>query len=225
MGQEYTDGMSIYEPELAAVGTNNQITNQPDSWGAFPLSQPTSGNQIFKGMRNGYDSWVWPDTTGSRRLQSTANNPGFVYFLMVMQYKTGVETTFAVNTGFARGYGGNTERIIGRTGTPNMFDTAGQCWTGVASVNAKPYGIQVLPLPMSLIEFKGTPMTGFFDLGWFGSTSSAWQGPGWLCIAMTVEPTGDVLARLQGWVAWRFGLQESLPINHPWRNEKPWVYV
>ncbi|MDH2328700.1 hypothetical protein QCN27_17750 [Cereibacter sp. SYSU M97828] len=219
---EVRAGGSLFEPENAVVGGNNQISSCPDSFGTAPLTQANSGNQIYRGDRLGYPSFVWPDTISNRFM--TASVGPLVWMMFVAQWKTGTEAVFSNNSGLAVGSTGNPSRVFGSSGTPNLWGNVASSWAQQASINARPYTAKVLPLPMSMVEVRNaSPFPSPMRLGYAGSSATAWNGPMWLVLGLCIEPTEDLLARIQGYVAWQFGLQADLPPDHAYRDAPPMV--
>lgn len=211
---------ALYDPANAVVGANNQISAVPNSWGGVGLAQATSASQVFRGDRAGFPSFVWPDTQSSRSLIAAGDTP-FVWMIFVLQYKAGAETTFSTSAGICSGGTGNPSRVFGNAATANLWTNAGSSWAQAASVNAGAYSATVLPLPISLLEIRNpVPLPGALRLGTVG-TNLSWNGPMWKVIGLTAEPDAELKARIQGCLAWDYGIEASLPANHPHRNQRP----
>lgn len=214
---EYRINGGLWEAQNAQIVNTNQVASVPDTWSVRDMVQATTGGQPYYGDRNGFPAVVWPDTTGNRHLRVAANFQP-VYWIFVAAYNTGALTTFSGAATILMHDTSN--RVIGNPGTNSLVQTVGTTWARELSKNAGAYSATVLPMPMGLVEVQGPAVSGRWTLGSTVSNSS-WQGPMWLAMALGTVPTGNLLARIQGYLAWRYNLQGSLPAGHPYKNAPP----
>lgn len=215
---EYRVNGGLWQSKNATLNGTNQVSSLPDAWGTNDMFQNTSGGQPFYGLRNGLNAVVWPNTAGSRFLR-TAGDFAPVYWMFVAEYNDGVRDTFLTLSALI-GCNTTNGRIIGSSGSSNLVNSVGNFWTSELSKNVGPYTNTVLPMTMSMLEARGPALAGRWALGGVES-NRAWQGPMWFAMALGIEPTGDLLYKIQGRVAWDYNLQSSLPVDHPYKTAEP----
>lgn len=211
-----------WAPRKSVQTSDGRITGVPDQWGVRNLSQTVVSRRPFSQMPDGHSALVWPNEANECRLDSLAPFAP-AWWLIVMQLRTGIEN-FEVYEGLI-GDAGTYQpvRVAGSNGGGDLFSDA-TTWTNLASVNAGVYSSTVAPLAKSLVELRGTPAAITWRLG-IGSGYSgnlrSWRGPIWETIALGIEPTGDLLARIQGCIAHQQGIAHKLPSGHPYRTQAP----
>lgn len=148
-----------------------------------------------------------------------ATNLVGVHMLTVLQYKTGVETTFSAQN-YVWGNSGAI-RMLTQSGQSVIFEAANALFA-FASINAGLPTHYILPLPLSLFEFWGssyTPKT----IGPYAPDNVSWHGPMREMIALCKPPSTGIQERLQGYMAWHNGVQASLPPDHTYFSAPPRV--
>lgn len=216
---EYRVDGGVWDAVNVTLVSGNQVQSVADSWGVRAMNQNTSGGQPFYGERSGLPAIVWPDTASNRRLQVESSFAP-VYWVFVLAYNDGSRATF-LNAPTIIMYDGS-NRVIGRPNTNQLVDTVETTWARALRKNAGAYSAVILPMPQCMAELVGPKNSGRWCLGSTVS-NNGWQGPMWFAMALGTEPTGDLLARIQGYLAWRFGLQGDLPAGHAYKNAAPTV--
>lgn len=200
----------IWEPADATPGANNQIMFAPDRWGVRPMGQPTSANQPYRGDREGFPAFVWPNTRGNRGVRVTDNfTPR--YWVFVMAYNDSALSAFLGDPGIV--YGDTNNRVRGRNGANTLR-------TRVSKNCANP-AEPVLPMSMSIIEWF--PAAATLPWGLMGDGNNGWQGPIWFAMALGEVPSDELRSMIQGSLAWRFNRPDLLPTTHQFRNAAPVV--
>lgn len=217
----YKTNGGMWDAANSQIAGTNQVSAVTDSWGVRDMRQANSANQPFSGTRNGFSAVVWPDTTGSRWVGVTAAfQPK--YYVEVSQFQTGVEAT--ADAGITHIIGGDsdalTSRVRIRQGASGFTNPADGDFVA-AKNGATAFSVNVLPLPMSIMEITGS----FGSTPWGAGRSSivlrSWRGPKLWWMFLGEVPTLDLRQRIQGWLAWRYNLVASLPADHPYKNAAP----
>lgn len=207
-----------------AVVANGKVSSIPNRWPSSgpDMAQTVAANQPAYAMTNGYPAAAWSLTANNMSLIPTAAiTPA--WWLIVAQYGGGAADAMFPANAFpgliSDGASNVATRVSGNAGTTDLIASA---WTGQASRNAGAYSAAILPLPMSMVEVRGAPISALWSVGRGDrGTDRGWRGTKWAWMALAMEPTGDLLARIQGRIAWDFGLQANLPAGHPYRNAQP----
>lgn len=218
--QEARANGGAWEAKNAQV-SGEKITAIPDTFGARAMLQPLVSNQPTALTLEGMPAASWGEEPNNISLvPETPFAPAWMIF--VARYSGGVNTTFPANVfpGLVSDGGSTTTtRVSGDAGTANLIQTG---WATLNSVNAGPYNAQILPLPQSLVEVRGTPLSAAWSLGRGDrNTDRGWRGTIWAAVMLGIEPTGDLLARIQGRLAWDYGIQGELPDGHPYKAKPP----
>ncbi|WP_062762956.1 hypothetical protein [Falsirhodobacter sp. alg1] len=209
----------------AAQTSGGQISSVPDAWGVRPMMQATSTYQPAYETVSGYPAAVWPDASNDLFLAPTASFAP-VWWLIVMQFSDGKTSLWpkkSYPTLISDGATSNaTARVMGDDSSAVLLSSG--VWASTASVNAAASSATVLPLPMGMVELRGSAQSAQWSLGRTNNaTGRGWRGPMWMALALGVEPKDDLLARIQGSVAWSYGLEQKLPSSHPYRQAAPTV--
>lgn len=69
---------------------------------------------------------------------------------------------------------------------------------------------------------RGNPMTGV-TIGNFSAGSQGGSGVHYETIALSTTPSTEDRQKLEGYLAWKWGLQANLLADHPYKNEAPTV--
>lgn len=239
LAASYRSNGGWWDPKRSVNVSGGKVTGLVDQFGARNMSQPTGANQPdYAASINGWPAISWPDAENDRHL-IPASDFAPAYWAFVMQYgSTGTATLFPNTTGdgdypsiISNGYGPN--RVMGGKNTPDLFSSS--VWSAFARKNAPLDNAAIstiLPLPKSLVEIGGSPSSASWMIGKSAGASASglvytrgWRGPMFEVIALGASPVTDTdtLRRLQGCLAWRNGLQASLPALHPHRNAGPRV--
>lgn len=148
----------------------------------------------------------------------------------VMAYGTGVETVFPGGLiyptvfsgpgtyGFERGG-------MGLTGTDDWF-SASNVWAPFPFRNAATTTSTVaLPMPASILRFEGpSAVTQSWGIGHNMVTANrSWHGPIGEVVALTGVLSDEDRQKLEGYLAWKWGLEANLPIDHPYKTTPPTV--
>ncbi len=190
----------------------NTAINQP----TYKSSDAVFGNKPSIGAQTniGYVGVVTPSFTAR------------TWFLIVA-YKNGAAATF--NTAFPvllSGTGGfGTERSgMGESGT-NLW-SANSVWAPYPFKNGSETTSTVaLPMPMSMFLFEGaTAVTQAWGIGFNQvSIDRSWEGPIGEVIATSGALSISDRQKIEGYLAWKWNLQASLPVSHPYYNAPPTV--
>lgn len=217
----YRTNGGLWEAENAQIVNTNQVASVLDTWGVRNMEQSVAASQPFYGTRNGFPTVVWPDTTGSRSLNtSTAFVPK--YYVEVAQFQTGVEAT--ADAGITHIIGGDTDVITARVrirqGTSGFTNPADADFVA-AKNGAVAYTTTILPLPMSVMEITGTFTSTPWSAGRSNIAGRSWRGPKWMWMFLGEVPDLALRQRIQGYLAWRYNLASLLPSDHPYKNAPP----
>ncbi|MDB6454276.1 hypothetical protein [Falsirhodobacter sp. 20TX0035] len=216
-----------------AQTTADSVTQIPDSFDVRPMVQTSAAYQPKFAVVDGHPAAVWPEADNNVHLvPNTGSNYNPVFWLILGQFSDGLVKTFPafnnlISNGWTGGVGNAARyraRVFGESGTGKLFADA---WATEASINARPASADVLPLPKSMIVMRGAASAGgdaryLWGLGRSsGSSLRGWRGPIWAALALGVEPPKELLARIEGRMAWNYGIQGKLPLGHPYRDVEP----
>lgn len=208
-----------------AVAVDGRVASIPDRWGGLAMTANARDVRPRLVAENGVSAAVWPNEANNLSLAAEADIAP-AHWIIVAQYADGAAASWpkdAYPNLISTGGNGNSafgRRVMAAASGAGWYQT--NVWTGKASINARPYSDIVLPLPMSMIEMTGAPETGPWSLGLAsGMAGRGWRGKIAMALALSREATGDLLARIQGRVAWDHGLQASLPADHAYRAQPP----
>lgn len=204
-----------------ARASGGAITSIPDGFGVRALSQPVAGQQPALAVVNGVPAAVWPDAANNVSLDPPAAFAP-VWWAIVTRFSTGDVASWpsGIYPSLLSDGASNTATRV--TGDASGADLIPSGWTGTASRNGRAPSATLLPLAASLVELRGPAVPAFWSLGRGDrSNNRGWRGPIWTALALGKEPAGDLLARIQGRLAWDHGLQGRLPESHPYRAAPP----
>lgn len=214
-----TNGV-LLDPKAAQVSGAN-ITAIPDGFGVRPFAQPVASLQPSLGLVNGFPAIVHPNAPNNLHLvPASAFAPA--WWLIVAQFQDGLAASWpptAYINLLSDGGSNSLTRVAADASGANLIASG---WTGAASKNGGAYGPALLPLPMSLVALRGNPTMAQWSPGRGDrDTTRGWRGPIFFALALGLEPSDELLRKIEGRVAWDFGLQASLPAGHPYRNHQP----
>ena len=112
-------------------------------------------------------------------------------------------------------------RINGNSGNPTWWTS--NDWDETPRVNGGSETNTALPMPLTILEFDhGSDITQETFIG--GSnywTNRVWRGA--YCEFIFTDGTEDLETRqkIEGYLAWKWGLQSKLPSDHPYKNRAP----
>lgn len=217
---EYRTDGGLWEARNAQVSGTN-VTSIPDTFGVRALSQAVASQQPTLTTVDGFKAATWPDASNNAYLEPPAAFAP-VWWALVTRFSTGTVASWPSGIYpnlLSDGASNTATRVAGDTSGTDLIASG---WTGTASRNAAAYSATLLPLPASVVELRGTAVSALWSLGRGDrSTTRGWRGPIWAALALGKEPTGDLLARIQGRLAWDYGLQAGLPAAHAYRAAAP----
>lgn len=203
------------------VSADNKVTGVTDQFGVRDVVNSVAAYQpTFSG--NLFEFGISPNNF---ILQVTGGPYAPAWWILGMHFRLGVDTR-------ANSFNG----LIGNNNTSQTVPTrvmldntsinllAGTVWTGLASVNAGAYSTAILPLSTSLVELRSDPSSATWSIGCSnGNTGRGWCGQIRDVLALGIEPTGDLLQRIQGCMAHQIGIADKLPADHPYKTSAPQV--
>lgn len=190
-------------------------------------SQASTGNQptyvASDAMVNNMPSIGNSASSGQIGLQTPSFAAKNVY--VVMYYKDGTDSSFDVYSTLFSGPGVNGEyRVMGNQSTDDFistytFNNAGTYKNG-SEINTVS---DVLPMPVSILKFKSIALREqVYALGYNQLDSNRdWQGM--YCEWIFTDGSEDAATekQIEGYLAHKWGLAESLPSDHPYKGAKP----
>lgn len=207
-----------WDPKIAQNTSAGTVTAWPDLWAVRDMSQTTLAQRPSAVTLGGYPAAAWPNDTSVNTYLGPATNFAPAFWLLVMQYKTGLETAFDGYDAILSD-SGNVYRVMGNSGSDQLY--AGT-WAGTASKNGSASAATVLPLAKSLLSMSGTPQSAQWSLGRSRTSGDrAWKGAMFEVLALGVTPTEALKQQIEGCVAHRNGIATSLPAQHPYRVAGP----
>ena len=151
-------------------------------------------------------------------------------WFIVGAYGTGVETQFPGNVSYPTLLSGpgnfGAERAgMGTTGSADWFATgASTVWAPYPFVNgAATVSTTALPMPMSILNFTGSSaVTQTWGIGYnFITANRSWDGPLGEIVAVSDVLSTEDRQKLEGYLAWKWGLVANLPSGHPYKINPP----
>lgn len=221
---EYRTNGGWWSPRRAVqVTSENRVSSLPDQWGVRAQGQQNVNYQPDYEVIDGHAAAVWPNTNNYKKLEVVAPYaPAWFAFVMRLRDGTGVFANYEGPIG-SNDLQPVASRIMGGNNSANWM--TGTVWTSESNINAQGYSAVGAPLPKSLVEFRGTPVNALWLIG-VGSRNDAagrsWKGPIWEVLALGVEPTGELLARIQGCLAHQQNISDKLPADHPYKASAPY---
>lgn len=150
-------------------------------------------------------------------------------WFIVGAYGTGTETQFPENRAYPTllsgpSANGNNRAGMGQTGSAGWFSSG--VWAPYPFVNgAATVSTTALPMPMSILNFTGSSaVTQTWGIGYNLVTANrSWDGPlGEIVAVSDVLSTAD-RQKIEGYLAWKWGLEANLPAGHPYKSTPPIV--
>jgi|Laugrefabdmm15dn_1035133.scaffolds.fasta_scaffold06380_6 hypothetical protein len=119
-------------------------------------------------------------------------------------------------------------RAAGGTGfyTSTPAEIASAAWENGTSISVTGGPFSTITSPQ-IIEFtaapeRGNPMSGI-TIGNFDSLTFGGSGMQYEIIALSAVPSPEGRQKLEGYLAWKWGLQANLPVGHPYKTAPPTV--
>ena len=224
-----------WDAKRGVTVANGKVSAIADQFGVRSMSQAVTANQpdYSATTSDGGPAMTWPDGTNTRFLAPAAAFAP-AYWMLVIRYRNGTVSTFPSDNASPEGdypaiisTGGSPNRVIGEKAAANLFQSSVWSYAARKNAAASPSAI-LLPLPKSLVEFQGTPVSTLWSLGRGAGAiqddpalARGWRGAMYEVLALGVVPNSDVQAQIQGCFAWRNGLREMLPDGHRYKASGP----
>lgn len=187
------------------------------------MAQATAGNQPpyaneslpYIGVNN---------IAGTVGLTSTKSFSVKQAFTM-LQYKTGVESGFGGQETMYSGPGGlGVNRFIMGTGSGSpQLSGGGTVDLGFAQKNGAASSAVVLPMPWSvLVSTLDAVYSQVWNIGCNMPTAGrTWTGYYREIILLSTQAETPLQRKIEGYLAWKWGTQELLTSDHPYRYHRP----
>ena len=197
-------------------GNNNHAANStPARQPTYIVSDPIAGNMPSIGSlsNNGSIGLLTPPISAD------------IAFL-ISYYNSGTETTFNnYNTLFSGSGANGAYRVMGNSGTDDFigtsnFNNAGTYKNGATTSSSN----TVLPMPLTLWKFESsTNRTQSTAIGYNQLTASrGWIGA-YSEVIFANGLTNTEKELIEGYLAWKWGLEANLPASHPYSTAAPMV--
>jgi len=139
----------------------------------------------------------------------------------VVAYKDGADATFDDYSTLFSGPGANGAlRVMGNIGTNSLFSSS--TFASQSYVNgSRTISSAILSMPLSLQRFEGSA-SQVWSIGFNSQVSArAWNGPICEVIFTDGAETDYEIQVLEGYLAWKWGLQGDLDASHIFKNAAP----
>lgn len=152
-------------------------------------------------------------------------------FLFVTAYDNGTTALFPAGTTAyptllsGPGAFGAERAGMGLVATANWFQST-SIWADVPYRNgAATASTTALPMPASILRFSGpSTVTQSWGIGFNQTTADrSWDGPIGEVIAVGATLSTTDRQKLEGYLAWKWGLAANLPADHPYKLNPPTV--
>lgn len=195
---------------------------------ATAAEQPTYSETDF----NGKPAIVWPNSGNSIRLTTPSFSAQTFFF--VTRYSTGTQNTWHASLQGLFGEATTPSGVIGLIGTAAGTDTwynANQFsdlrFDGGAETNTNIGSLVALPLPNTVLAASAGSPKAVGD-GWVLGCDRLLNGRGWSGPISEIIATPTILStderqKLEGYLAWKWGLTANLPVDHPYKTTPPVV--
>jgi hypothetical protein len=148
-------------------------------------------------------------------------------WLLVTAYLDGVTALFPGGNTFPTLMSGpeafGFERAgVGSSGTAGWWSTS--MWAAFPYRNgAETTSTTALPMPATLLRFDGpNTVTQTWGIGFNQATTNrTWRGPIGEVIAVGETLSTADRQKLEGYLAWKWGLEANLPVGHPYKTIPP----
>jgi len=219
--------------DAADAGTITEVFGAVTQW------DDKSGNDNHAVQTNGFTSE--PTYTAS---DSLANNLGSIgstvstgkiglntpsmtaqTIYAVVYYKDGVDSLFdGFETLISNESGARPARILGTSGGTDWLTTGSNEFNEETYVNgSNTTSNTALPMPLTMFRFrKGADQTQAFAIGYNQeSANRSWIGAYCEFVFTDGEETLADQQKIEGYLAWKWGLEAELPTGHPYKDAPP----
>lgn len=203
---------------------NDKSGNGRHATQATAAQQPAY--ETANAVLNGKSALVWPTAGNALAIVTPSFAHGNVF--IVAAYSTGAQATWL--SGYTGLFGSNTTSDVGLVGDvsgANWYNTSAfpfVRYDGGAELNVTA-GVVALPMPARIVHSRAASNLTIPEA--IGRDRN-FSGRGW------VGPIGEVIAtdavlsdtnrtKIEGYLAWKWGLEANLPANHPFKNLPPTV--
>jgi len=223
---EDTDSITLNGGNVSQWGDKSGNNNHASQ--ATAAEQPTYSETDF----NGKPAIVWPNSGNSIRLTTPSFSAQTFFF--VTRYSTGTQNTWHASLQGLFGEATTPAGVIGLIGTAAGTDTwynANQFsdlrFDGGAETNTNIGGLVALPLPNTVLAASAGSPKAVGD-GWVLGCDRLLNGRGWSGPISEIIATPTILStenrqKLEGYLAWKWGLTANLPADHPYKTTPPVV--
>ena len=228
--------------DAAAIGTiteNSLAPGQVQQWD----DKSGNGNHLIQGSGSAQPDYIesdplmnsypviYSENNQSRYLQGT-NSVTMQRAYFVAYYGTGTELTANTHAAIFASTD-NDPRLTLRSGGTDLwddgdgknFDLNGSTYRNGSTTNtAPPNPILALPMPASL--WRTTSANTEIETWRFLQNNTATWGTWWGGLGEMIFTDGtedlETQQKIEGYLAWKWGLQGELPVSHPYKNQKPY---
>lgn len=216
------DSSTIAESSGSVSSWADKSGNSRDMSQATGSQQPTY--QSSDSSLNSMGSIGNTSSSGKNGLKtSSAFSIKNVY--AVIYYKDGVVTTFEAFNQFMSGDGSNgAPRIAGTSGTSDWLNTS-TFWNSIFKNGNTTSDTVALPMPATLFLFKSSSASSqSWDLLFSDPNDGrSWYGAVGEVIMTDGSESTAVQEKIEGYLAWKWGLEADLPVGHPYKSAAPTI--
>ena len=176
---------------------------------------------------NGMPAVVWPTSTNTIRYL-TSNTFALAEFAFIGSYQDGTPTTWGYNfAGVVTSGGGDTSLIGNLTGTDKFYGVSSY-YSGSRDGVVSDYRTTSAALPINTTFFSLHRPTGALTSTWqIGNdrtnANRGWQGPFGEFIGTATKWDDATRQKVEGYLAWKWGVEANLPVGHPYKDSRPTV--
>lgn len=174
---------------------------------------------------NGMPAVVWPSSVNTIRYD-TNNSFDVVEAAFIASWADGTPTTWSTSyPGLLTG--GSDITIVGDTNTQDFLYFGATMYSGSRDGVVDDYTSAAM-LPMDATFFVLHRPAGALNAIWqIGNDRSnggrGWWGPIGEMVTTSTRWTTDERQKLEGYLAWKWGVEANLPVGHPYKNAAPTV--
>ena len=145
---------------------------------------------------------------------------------IVCYYKDGTDSSFDVYSQILGGPGYyGTYRVMGTIGSANWYTTYAFNEESYKDGSTTDTKVGALPAGPSQFKFKsGTARTQVFSIGYaqyYAFTDRDWNGAYSEVIFTDGSEDFDTEQKIEGYLAWKYGMEANLPVDHPYKSAAP----
>lgn len=212
------------DSKTIVLNGSNVSTWSDKSGNGNDMNQVTAGNQPLYT----YSSLPYIGVNSSSGTVGLTSTKSFStkQIYSVIQYGDGTPATFSASDTMISGPGGlGVERgIMTNVGTASL-NSGSTFDNGVAQKNGNTESAIVLPMPWSVITSNCYALiTQVWNVGCNMQTSGrTWNGYYREFIFLSVTADITLQRKIEGYLAWKWGTQESLAVGHPYKYKIPTI--